>query len=251
MASPGLMRVLVVDDEDSFRLSLEMALKMTDQFSVRSANSGEAAIELLKKDQFDVILLDYKMDDMSGLEVLEWMHSQEIQTPAIMITAVGSEDVAVEAMKRGVYDYLRKDQIDIDRLKIAIKGVSERYLFKSQLIEREAEKRLLKEKQKELDSLRLFHNTVNSVGQILEKSLTDLQRNLNGFERDLSGSVADGSLDRFKAMFSELHQSLEVVSSGVASMRNLSSVVTHRLNEIQIVPKPDEPQAPRGGSKGR
>jgi DNA-binding response OmpR family regulator len=240
MASPGLMRVLVVDDEDSFRLSLEMALKMTDQFSVRSANSGEAAIELLKKEQFDVILLDYKMEDMSGLEVLEWMHSQEIQTPAIMITAVGSEEVAVEAMKRGVYDYLRKDQIDIERLRIAIKGVSERYLFKSQLIEREAEKRLLKEKQKELDSLRLFHNTVNSVGQILEKSLTDLQRNLNEFERDLSGSIVDGSLDRFKAMFNDLHQSLEVVSSGVASMRNLSSVVTHRLEEINIVPKADK-----------
>jgi len=240
MASPGMIRVLLVDDEDSFRLSIEMALKMTDQFSVRSCNSGEAAVEIMQKDQFEVILLDNKMEDMSGLEVLQWMHSQEIQTPAIMITAAGSEAVAVEAMKLGAYDYLRKDQLDIDRLRLAIKSVCERYLFRRQAIEREAEKRLLKEKQKELDSLRLFHDTVNSVGQLLEKSFSDLQKNLDSVERELLGSVTDGAHARFKEIFKDLHQSLGVISSGVSSMRNLSSVVTHRLEEIQIVPKGDE-----------
>jgi len=242
MTSPGLMQVLIVDDENSFRLSLEMALKITNNFAVRSCDSGQAAVEILKKDQFDVILLDYKMDDMTGLEVLEWMHSQEIQTPVIMITAAGSEAVAVEAMKLGVYDYLRKDQLDIDRLSLAMKSVYERYLYRRQIIEREAEKRVLKEKQKELDSLRLFHNTVNSVGQLLEKSLVELQKNLRRFEGELSETVPDKGIERVKEVFSELHQSLEVVSSGVASMRNLSSVVTHRLDEIHVSPKVDEQQ---------
>jgi DNA-binding NtrC family response regulator len=240
MASSGMVRVLIVDDEDSFRLSIEMALKMTDQFSVRSCSSGEAAIEFLTHDQFDVILLDNKMEDMTGLEVLQWMHSQELQTPAIMITAAGSEAVAVEAMKLGAYDYLRKDQLDIDRLRLAIRSVGERSQFRQQMIEREAEKHLLKEKQKELDSLRLFHDTVNSVGQLLEMSLTDLQKDLGSFERELLGSVTDGAHDRFKAVFKELHQSLEVIASGVGSMRNLSAVVTHRLNEIHIAPKTDD-----------
>jgi len=240
MASPGMIRVLLVDDEDSFRLSIEMALKMTDQFSVRSCNSGEAAVEIMQKDQFEVILLDNKMEDMSGLEVLQWMHTQEVQTPAIMITAAGSEAVAVEAMKVGAYDYLRKDQLDIDRLRLAIKSVCERYLFRKQAIESEAEKRLLKGKQKELDSLRLFQDTVNSVGQLLEKSFSDLQKNLNSVERELLGSVTDDAHVRFKEIFRDLHQTLGVISSGVSSMRNLSVVVTHRLEEIQIVPKGDE-----------
>jgi len=236
-----MVRVLLVDDEDSFRLSIEMALKMTDMFSVRSCSSGEAAIDLLTNEQFDVILLDNKMEDMTGLEVLQWMRSQELQTPAIMITAAGSEAVAVEAMKLGAYDYLRKDQLDIDRLRLAIKSVGERSQFRKQMIEREAEKHLLKEKQKELDSLRLFHDTVNSVGQLLEMSLSDLQKNLGSFERELLGSVTDGARERFNEIFKELHQSLEVISSGVGSMRNLSSVVTHRLNEIHIVPKAEDP----------
>jgi DNA-binding NarL/FixJ family response regulator len=242
MASSGMLRVLIVDDEDSFRLSLEMALKMSDEFSVRSCGSGEAAIELMKSQQFDTILLDYKMEDMSGLEVLQWMHNQEIQTPTIMITAAGSEAVAVEAMKLGVYDYLRKDQLDIDRLRMAIKSVCERYLFKQQVIEREADKRGLKEKQKELDSLRLFNDTVNSVGQLLEASLSALQRNLGNFERELLSSVTDGARERFKEVFKELHESVGIISSGVGSMRNLSSVVMHRLEEIQIVPKTEDPQ---------
>jgi DNA-binding NtrC family response regulator len=239
MVSSEMLRVLIVDDEDSFRLSIEMALKMSNKFSVRSCGSGEAAIELLQSEQFDAILLDNKMEDMTGLEVLQWIHDHEIQTPTIMITAAGSEAVAVEAMKLGVYDYLRKDQLDIDRLRLAIRSVCERYQFKLQVIEREAEKRLLREKQKELDSLRLLHETVNSVGQLLEKSLSDLLRNLGSVERELLSSVSDGAHERFKEVFKELHQSVEVITSGVASMRNLSSVVTHRLDEIHIVPETD------------
>lgn len=242
MASSGMLRVLIVDDEDSFRLSIEMALKMSDKFSVRSCGSGEVAMELLKTEQFDAILLDNKMEDMSGLEVLQWMHEQDIQTPTIMITGAGSETIAVEAMKLGVYDYLRKDQLDIDQLRHAIMNVCERYIFKQEMIEREAEKRMLKDKQKELDSLRLFQDTVNSVGQLLEKSLSDLQKNLADFQRELLGSVTDGAHERFKEVFKDLHQSVEVISTGVASMRNLSAVVTHRLDEIQIAPRAERSQ---------
>jgi len=238
MAKPDFTRILIVDDEDSFRLSVEMALKMQDDLAVRSCNSGESAIEMMKKDPFDVILLDNKMDDMTGLQVLEWMHNQEIQTPVIMITAAGSEAVAVEAMKLGAYDYLRKDQLDIERLSTAVKSVYERYLYRRQVMERQAERRLLKEKQKDLDSLRLFHNTVNSVGQLLEKSILELQRNLKRYEADLTTTAAGA--DRIKEVLAEIRENVELLSSGVASMRGLSSVVTHRLDEIQLAPRAAE-----------
>lgn len=241
MATSRLTHVLLVDDEDSFRLSIELALKLTDQFSVQSCGSGEAAMEMLKKDSFDVVLLDNKMEDMSGLEVLQWMHSQGIQTPTIMVTAAGSETVAVEAMKLGVYDYLRKDQLDIDRLRMAIKSVCERYQYRMEAIQREAEKHLLAEKQKELESLRLYHATVNSVGQLLEKNLNEFEKNLERYELELSDLVDTTTRTRLRQVFREMRQTVEVIASGVSSMRGLSSVVTHRLDDINLVPK-SEPE---------
>jgi DNA-binding response OmpR family regulator len=239
MASSRLIRVLLVDDEDSFRLSIELALKMTDQFSVQSCGSGEAALDLLKAETFDVVLLDNRMEDMSGLEVLQWMQSQGISTPTIMVTAAGSETVAVEAMKLGVYDYLRKDQLDIDRLRMAIKSVVERYHYRMEAVQREAEQHLLKEKQKDLESLRLYHTTVNSVGQLLEKNLSEFEKNLERYELELTISIDAAARERFRQVFREMRQTVEVLASGVSSMRGLSSVVTHRLDGINLVPKED------------
>jgi len=240
MVSSQLTRVLLVDDEDSFRLSIELALKMTDQFSVQSCGSGEAALDILRSNTFDVVLLDNKMEDMSGLEVLQWMQSQGIQTPTIMVTAAGSETVAVEAMKLGVYDYLRKDQLDIERLRMAIKSVVERYQYRMETVQREAEQRLLAEKQKDLESLRLYHTTVNSVGQLLEKNLDEFERNLERYELELSPSIDAAARERFRHVFREMRQTIEVLASGVSSMRGLSSVVTHRLDGINLIPKADE-----------
>ena len=123
MAQQPLLNVLLVDDEDSFRLSIEMGLKLTDAFVVESCDSGESAVELMKEKTFDVILLDNRMGDMSGMDVLEWMHAQRITTPVILVTAAGSESTAIEALQLGVYDYIRKDHIDVERLSIAVKSV--------------------------------------------------------------------------------------------------------------------------------
>jgi len=231
-----LLHVLLVDDEDSFRLSIEMGLKMTDSFVVESADSGENAVELMKSKVFDVILLDNRMGEMSGMDVLEWMHSQKISTPVIMITAAGSESTAVEAMQLGVFDYIRKDQIDVERLALAVKSVHERYLYRKQIIENEARERLLQEKQLELDSLHTFHNTVNSIGQLVEKSLSDLAANIKRQEDRLLTAIKQGDEAQCRRILAELTQGIEIVSSGVSSMRNLSAMVTRKLDEIQIAP---------------
>lgn len=236
MLQSTLPHVLLVDDEDSFRLSIEMALKMTNEFIVQSCDSGESAVEILKGKAFDVILLDYRMSEMSGLDVLEWMHSQKILTPVILVTAAGSETVAVEAMKLGAYDYLRKDQLDIDRLSIAVKGVHERYLYRKQMLERQAEEHLLQEKQQELDSLQMFHSTVNTVGQLVERSLADLSASLARFEKELLKIVKEGNEAQCTIIFKELRQGIDIVASGVGSMRNLSTMVTRKLDDIHIVP---------------
>ena len=236
MTEPHTLRILLVDDEDSFRLSIEMGLKMTSSFAVESCGSGEEAVDLMRKEVFDVILLDNRMGEMSGMDVLEWMHSQKIFTPVILVTGVGSESTAIEAIQLGVYDYIRKDHLDIERLAIAVKSVYERYQYRKQIIENEAKERLLQEKQDELDSLHTFHDTVNSVGQLVERSLADFSSSLKRHESELVNNVKEGKESQCREIFSELKQGLEVISSGVSSMRSLSTMVTRKLDEIHIAP---------------
>jgi DNA-binding NtrC family response regulator len=235
-----LLHVLLVDDEDSFRLSIEMGLKMNDSFVVESCDSGESAVDLLKKNIYDVILLDNRMGEISGMDVLEWMQGQKITTPVILVTGVGSESTVIEALQLGVYDYIRKDLINVERLSIAVKSAHERYLYRRQIIENEAKERFLLEKQHELDSLHTFYDTVITVGQLVEKSLADLASNIKRSEEELLKNVGRINEPHCKKIFEELKQSIEVATSGVSSMRNLSTMVTRKLDEIQIAPTSNE-----------
>ena len=135
-----------------------------------------------------------------------------------------------------MYDYIRKDQISKDRLAMAIKSVHERFLYRKSMIEKEAEDRLLKEKQKGLDSVQTFHNTVNSLGQLIEKNAASLLGNLKKKEELLLKMVNSGDREQCQAAFKELAQDVELVASGVSSMRNLSTVVMQKLEEIKFVP---------------
>ena len=234
MAQEPLLHILLVDDEDSFRMSIEMGLRMTTNFVVESCDSGESAVELLARKSFDVILLDNRMGEMSGMDVLEWMHKQKLSTPVILVTAASSESTAVEALQLGVYDYIRKDHIDVERLSLAVRSVHERYLYRKQIIENDAKERLLLEKQHELDSLHTFHDTVNTVGQLVEKSLAELSAQLKRREEEFHRNPSAFDEKLSKEMFEELRQGIEVVSSGVSSMRNLSTMITRKLDEIHI-----------------
>src|SRR3989339_594610 len=101
--------VLLADDDDSFRSVIKQVLTSTGKYRVHPCESGDQAIEALRQERFDVVIVDYKMPGLTGLNVLQWMHEEKIDTPVIMMTAAGSESVAVEAMKLGAYDYVRKE----------------------------------------------------------------------------------------------------------------------------------------------
>jgi two-component system response regulator PilR (NtrC family) len=102
-------RVLVVDDEASMRELLEIVLG-NDGYEVKSAPDVEKALACLKSDAFDVILTDLRIgsDREAGMTLLSWVQENAPGTPAIMITAHGSVETAIEAMKRGAADYLMK-----------------------------------------------------------------------------------------------------------------------------------------------
>lgn len=237
------LRVLVVDDQDSFRMSLEIALSISDKHEVTMSDSGEDAIEKLKADAYDVMLLDYKMPGMSGLDVLGWMHENKVDTPVIMLTAAGSEEVAVEAMKLGAYDYLSKEHIEIDRLPLTINSVYERHLYRREMNRREREELELREQQKDMASLQMFQHTVNSIGQFVNNGLSQLANEINGAEARLLPSVKDEGRQAFLETFAALKQEFDVVSSGLKSMLDLTALVSQKLEGIRN-PSDQKPSTP-------
>jgi len=236
------LRVLVVDDQDSFRMSLEIALTMSDKHEVTMSDSGEDAIGKLKADQFDVVLLDYKMPGLSGLDVLAWMHENRVDSPVIMLTAAGSEEVAVEAMKLGAYDYLSKEHIEIDRLPLVINSVFERYLYRREVLRREREEHQMRQQQQDLASLQMFQNTVSSIGQFVNNSLAVLSKRIAETETDLLQYVTNDGRKSFRDSFSALKQDFDVAFSGLKSMLDLTTLVTQKLEGIQNPKSTDQPK---------
>ncbi|MDN5937319.1 MAG: sigma-54 dependent transcriptional regulator [Salinisphaera sp.] len=109
------LRVLVVDDRRSARRSLALLLEDNDM-AVTEAASGEHALTLLEVASYDVLVTDLRMDGMSGNELLEEAKKRDLRLPIILITAYGSIESAVEAMRMGAYDYLTKPFSEQDML---------------------------------------------------------------------------------------------------------------------------------------
>ncbi len=106
-------RILIVDDEESIRRSLELILQNT--FDVSTAENGEEAIKTINQKAPDVVLLDVMMPKLDGLETLSLIRKNYGQVPVIMLTAAGEVKTAVEAMKSGALDYLKKP-FDVEEL---------------------------------------------------------------------------------------------------------------------------------------
>jgi two-component system response regulator HydG len=103
----GRIKILVIDDELIVRESLLGWLRKSGH-EVAGAEGGRKALEMMQEKEYDLVFLDIKMPEMSGIEVLEHIKANYPHTMVVMITAYGSVETAVEAMKRGANDYLMK-----------------------------------------------------------------------------------------------------------------------------------------------
>ncbi len=111
-------RILVVDDEESIREFLEIMLKK-EGYEVTCAEDGAKGKDLLAKKTFDLVISDLQMPNMTGIELLKYVKETYPELVFMMITAFGTTESAVEAMKMGAYDYLTKPfKIDEVRLNI-------------------------------------------------------------------------------------------------------------------------------------
>lgn len=109
-------RILIIEDEAAIRRVLVKILtEESDTYEVTEAEDGLAGIELIKKDDFDLVLCDIKMPKMDGVEVLEALKKVKPEVPIVMISGHGDLDTAVNTMRLGAFDYISKPP-DLNRL---------------------------------------------------------------------------------------------------------------------------------------
>lgn len=112
-------RILVVDDEESIREFLDIMLRK-EGYDVTCVEDGQKAIDILKKKSFDLVISDLQMPNVTGIELLKHCRENYSEMLFMMITAFGTAESAVEAMKMGAYDYITKPfKIDEVRINIA------------------------------------------------------------------------------------------------------------------------------------
>lgn len=119
-----MAKILVIDDEQSIRNTLKEILEYED-FKVDLASEGLQAIDLVEKNTYNAILCDIKMPGMDGIEVLEKIMAINPDVPVIMISGHGNIDTAVEAIKKGAYDFIEKP-LDLNRLMVTIRNAQDK-----------------------------------------------------------------------------------------------------------------------------
>jgi two-component system, NtrC family, response regulator AtoC len=110
--------LLIVDDEKTTRDGLRAALE--DRYDVYVAEDAKAAMELLERENFDVMLTDFRLPNEDGMKLIARAKSLSKPPICILMTAYGSEELAVDAMKRGADDYIAKGRLQIDELEMRI-----------------------------------------------------------------------------------------------------------------------------------
>src|SRR6059036_876403 len=119
MATPSdKPMLLIVDDEKPTREGLRAALE--DRYDIYVAEDAAAAMELLERDNFQVLLTDFRLPREDGMKLIARAKSLPKPPVCILMTAYGSEEVAVEAMKKGADDYIPKGKMQLDELELRI-----------------------------------------------------------------------------------------------------------------------------------
>ncbi len=119
-----MARILVIDDEKGIRNTLKDILEY-EKHEVEIAGTGEEGLDFLNNNGFDLVLLDVKMPGLDGIEVLESISQNHPEVAVIMISGHGNIDTAVEAIKKGAFDFLEKP-LDLNRILVTIRNATDR-----------------------------------------------------------------------------------------------------------------------------
>ena len=209
------LSILIVEDGQSQREQLRDFLR-SEGHAVSEAENGEKALQSVLKGHFDLILLDYKMPGMDGLEVLKEVKRINPEIDVIIITAYGTIETAVEAMKAGAFDYITKP-VDLDELVILVRRVTERrQLIQENKILREDLNRHGVTTDKIIYKSQRMAELVNLAGRVASSRATVLIQGESGTGKELFARLIHQLSPR-------AHKSIVVVNCGALHEQLLES----------------------------
>jgi DNA-binding NtrC family response regulator len=197
-----MSKILVIDDERPIRSTLKEILEF-ENFQVDVAEDGKAGLELIKKNNYDIILCDIKMPKMDGMEVLEATITLEIETPFIMISGHGNVETAVEAIKKGAYDFIQKP-LDLNRTLVTLRNALDKESFVKEI--KTLKRKVTKGKFTEIVGL---SKSISAIKEMISKvAPTDarvLITGANGSGKELVARQLHEKSERTKAPFVEVN----------------------------------------------
>jgi DNA-binding NtrC family response regulator len=195
-----MSKILVIDDERAIRNTLKEVLEY-EKHEVDLAEDGPSGLEMFNSNSYDIVLCDIKMAKMDGIEVLQKICETSSDIPVIMISGHGNIDTAVEAIKKGAYDFLEKP-LDLNRLLITIRNATD----KSTLI---TQTQVLKNKVSKMYEMVGESEAIKKVKEMVDRVAPTEARVLitgaNGTGKELVAHQIHEKSSRAKAPFVEVN----------------------------------------------
>jgi DNA-binding NtrC family response regulator len=185
-------KILLIDDDEGLNHFLTRFFNRKG-YEVTTCLSGQEAINKIMDHNFDLILLDYKMPGLNGLDTLQEIKNAQIKTPVIIMTAYGNTDTAITAMKRGAYDYLSKPFERKELSRIVSEALELNRRMKERVIlpditvtpaSEPSEKSL-----KMIGRSKSMQEVYKTIGQIAEKNVTVLLTGESGTGKELAAKA--------------------------------------------------------------
>lgn len=197
-----MTKVLIIDDERPIRSVLREILE-NEKFEVDDAENGKKGLDLATQNKYDVILCDIKMPEMDGIEVLQKLQEQGVDTPLIMISGHGSIDTAVEALQKGAYDFIQKP-LDLNRTLVSIRNAFERsdLVKETKVLKRKVHKGKVTEIIGESKEIKAIKEMINKVA---ESDARVMITGGNGTGKELVARQLHEKSSRSKAPFIEVN----------------------------------------------
>lgn len=218
----GSSKILVIDDEEIVRESCIRILN-NPEYIVKTAPNGADGLELLKTFLPDLVLVDLKMPGMSGFEVLEEIYAFDATIVTIVITGFATVNSAVEAMKKGTFDFIPKP-FHPDELRLIVRRGLERRNLVLETISLRNEKEMLRE------------HFAAIVSHELKSPLTAVQQNLYTLADDLEDIIDQPQRDMIKRLQERIKELMNLIKTWLRVISVDISKISEQFEKIDLVP---------------